>query len=129
MLYNPNHLPSFYYNPHIIMSPFLFHLEQVHSEAEREAVPENNLGLTFYTGDFAGLSFAYFKGPRGEQLELYRLRNQTRHFFGRDVCRRGGVATAYVDDYQDNEWKRAAGLTGKLFGLMQFGTRTDDLWR
>ena len=92
-------------------------------------MPEYRRGVTFDTGDFAGLTFAYFKGPRGEQLELYRMRNQTRHFLGRDVCRRGGVATAFLDGYQDNRWKVDAGLTGRLFGFVQFGTRTDDLWR
>ncbi|KAK7096221.1 hypothetical protein V1264_005540 [Littorina saxatilis] len=102
---------------------------EVHSEAQRQAVDKNHLGLTFETGDFAGLSFAYFKGPRGEQLELYRIRNQTRHNLGRDFCKRGAISTAFVDDYQDNQWKKDVGLSAKLFGLMQFGTRTDDLWR
>ena len=102
---------------------------QVHSEAEREAVPESQLGITFNQGDFAGLSFAYFKGPRGEQLELYRIRNEIRHYLGRDMCQRGAVSTAFVNDYSDNRWKTEVGVTAKLYGMFQFGTRTDNLWR
>ncbi|XP_046585062.1 uncharacterized protein LOC124292032 [Haliotis rubra] len=39
---------------------------KIHNETERLAVPENQFGITFDSGDFAGLSFAYLKGPRGE---------------------------------------------------------------
>ncbi|XP_071090563.1 uncharacterized protein [Haliotis cracherodii] len=99
----------------------------VHNEAERQAVPENQLGITFSNGDFAGLSFAYFKGPRGEQLELYQITNQSRYHLGSDYCRRQGVTTAFLDNHPDNRWKKAAGVSGQLYGMFQFGTRTDDL--
>lgn len=102
---------------------------QVHSEAERRAVPEERLGITFLQGDFSGLSFAYFKGPNGEQLELYRITQLFRHNVGRHYCRRRAVATAFMSGRVDNEYKRAAGVPGKLYGLFHFGTTTDDLWR
>ncbi|XP_046585061.1 uncharacterized protein LOC124292031 [Haliotis rubra] len=101
----------------------------VHNEAERLAVPKNQLGLTFTSGDFAGLSFAYWKGPRGEQLELYQITNQSRYHLGSDYCRRQGVATAFLDNQSDNQWKKAAGVSGQLYGMFQFGTRTDDLFK
>ncbi|XP_046585052.1 uncharacterized protein LOC124292025 [Haliotis rubra] len=100
---------------------------KIHNEAERLAVPENQLGITFDSGDFAGLSFAYFKGPRGEQLELGRITNQTRYHLGSDYCRRKGVATAFLDNHPDNKWKKAARVSGQLYGFFHFGTRTDDL--
>nr|KAG5686277.1 hypothetical protein BaRGS_028880 [Batillaria attramentaria] len=87
------------------------------------------LGITFSTGDFAGLSFAYFKGPSGEQLELYRIKNQTRHYLGRDYCQRRAVSTAFVTNHTINTWQTKAGVSGRLYGMFQFGTRTDDLWR
>ncbi|XP_067657397.1 uncharacterized protein [Haliotis asinina] len=101
----------------------------VHNEAERLAVPENQLGLSFTSGDFAGLSFAYWKGPRGEQLELYQITNQSRYHLGSDYCRRHGVTTAFLDNHPDNQWKKAAGVSGQLYGMFQFGTRTDDLFK
>lgn len=102
---------------------------QVHSEAERLAVPEDKLDITFQEGDFTGLSFSYFKGPSGERLELYRITNESRYYFGREYCQRRAVSTAFVDNYSDNRFKQDAGVLGKLFGLIHFGTRTDNLWR
>lgn len=102
---------------------------QVHSEAERLAVPESQIAINFQAGDFAGLSLSFFKGPSGERLEVYRITNQARALFGREYCRRRAVSTAFIDNYFDNQYKRQAGVPGQHFGLIHFGTRSDDLWR
>ncbi|XP_071090282.1 uncharacterized protein [Haliotis cracherodii] len=99
----------------------------VHNEAERLAVPENQLGITFDSGDFDGLSMAFFKGPRGEQLELNRITKSYKYNLGKNYCRRQGVTTAFLDNHPDNRWKKAAGVSGQLYGMFEFATRTDDL--
>ncbi|XP_005106621.1 uncharacterized protein LOC101857434 [Aplysia californica] len=97
------------------------------SESDRATVPEEKLGVTFTDGDFAGVSFAYFKGPTGEQLELFQILNQSRYHVGEEWCKRRAVSPAFVSNYSDNSYKRNAGYSGQLYGLFQFGTRTADL--
>ncbi|XP_071090608.1 uncharacterized protein [Haliotis cracherodii] len=99
----------------------------VHNEPERLAVPENQLGITYDSGNFNGLSMAYFKGPRGEQLELNQLKRTFKYNLGSDYCRQQGVTTAFLDNHPDNRWKKAAGVSGQLYGMFEFATRTDDL--
>ncbi|XP_046585064.1 uncharacterized protein LOC124292035 [Haliotis rubra] len=99
----------------------------VHNEAERLAVPENELDVTFNTGVFDGLSMAYFKGPSGERLELNQIVRRYKYYLGSEFCRRRAVTTAFLDHHPDNKWKKAAGVSGQLYGIYELATRTDDL--
>ncbi|XP_005099419.2 uncharacterized protein LOC101854868 [Aplysia californica] len=101
---------------------------KVKNEEERRNAPIKDKGINVKEGPFAGLSFVYMKGPSGEQLELYKMVNHTRWHFGKEYCKRRGVTTAFLDNYKDNEYKKKAGLTGQMWGLVQFGTHTDDLF-
>jgi hypothetical protein len=72
------------------------------------------------------LEWSYFKGPVGDQQELYKITGTMKEAIGRAYCDRGAVCSAFVDDPPKTGFL-AAPLTTKMHGVFQFGFRTDDL--
>ncbi len=70
---------------------------------------------------------AFFKGPRGERLELNRITKTYKYYLGSEYCQRQGVATALLNNHPDNRWKKVAGVSGQTYGIFEFAVRTDDL--
>merc|ERR1712166_366169 len=93
---------------------------------DRDRVPESLYANKVYDGSaFDGLEWAYFKGPIGEQLEMYKMTNTIKNSVGRAYCERGAVSGAFVQ----NSSRRCSDrpLTQELTGIFQYGYRTDDL--
>merc|ERR1712166_328916 len=93
---------------------------------DRDRVPEPLYANKVYDGSaFDGLEWAYFKGPIGEQLEMYKMTNTIKNSVGRAYCERGAVSGAFVQYSPKCSDQR--GITQRLTGIFQYGYRTDNL--
>jgi len=60
---------------------------------DRDHVPKSLFANKVYDGSaFDGLEWAYFKGPIGEQLEMYKMTGTIKNSIGRAYCERGAVS-------------------------------------
>lgn len=66
------------------------------SEAERVAVPADQLATCITEGSFSPFNMVYFKGPAGEQLELFQLKGPLAKDWGKSLSSIGSPSTAYL---------------------------------
>mmetsp|Transcript_1734 Transcript_1734/g.3254 ORF Transcript_1734/g.3254 Transcript_1734/m.3254 type:complete len:662 (+) Transcript_1734:111-2096(+) len=110
------------------------------SREDRDEVPVEQYANKVVGGSFDGLAWAYFKGPSGEQLEIYQIDRTMRRSLGAAYCTRGAVSTGFVNDAALSSntsqygWGGGAGTPSeknytsqRLHGLFQYGFRTADL--
>eukprot|EP00466_Bigelowiella_natans_P019830 jgi/Bigna1/75860/fgenesh1_pg.37_\ len=93
---------------------------------DRNSVPMSKYINKVIGSPFDGLSWAYFKGPIGEQLEIYKITRTIKQGIGRAYCDRGAVSSAFMPD---SDRVSNGTLSDQLFGLFQWGYRTGDLNR
>jgi len=93
---------------------------------DRDHVPESLYANKVYDGSaFDGLEWAYFKGPIGEQLEMYKMTGTIKNSVGRAFCERGAVSGAFTQYSPKCSDQRD--ITQRLTGIFQYGYRTDNL--
>lgn len=94
------------------------------SIADRATVPIEHWANCADSGLWAGNCAAYWKGPAGEQLEIYTIERSFKEAIGRAYCSRRAVSSAFVS-VRAVETKKP--LAQRLHGLFQYGVRTSDL--
>ena len=113
------------------------------SREDRNTIDKSQYGNIVLDGPFGGLSWAYYKGPVGEQLEIYQIENTIKRGIGQAYCNRGAVSTAFIDTRIINNASSIYGWGGgdigtpsykeeisqKLHGIFQYGFRTTDIHR
>ena len=111
--------------------------------AERAEVPVSEYANFQVGGAFDGLAWAYFKGPVGEQLEMYQIDRQMKRGIGQAFCERGSVSPGFLDmgsvNNATSRWGWGGGGEGTpsyknytsqmVNGLFQYGFRTANLER
>jgi catechol 2,3-dioxygenase-like lactoylglutathione lyase family enzyme len=113
---------------------------------DRESIPKSQYANKVVGGPFDGLAWAYFKGPVGEQLEIYQIDRTIKKGIGAAYCSRGAVSTGFVDTALitsntskygwgggatcQNGCKTSKNSTSQqLHGMFQYGFRTSNLHR
>eukprot|EP00467_Chlorarachnion_reptans_P018234 CAMPEP_0114530770 /NCGR_PEP_ID=MMETSP0109-20121206/25648_1 /TAXON_ID=29199 /ORGANISM="Chlorarachnion reptans, Strain CCCM449" /LENGTH=635 /DNA_ID=CAMNT_0001713467 /DNA_START=39 /DNA_END=1947 /DNA_ORIENTATION=- len=99
------------------------------TRADRASVPVSKFANKVRGNSFDGLSWAYFKGPIGEQLEMYEIERTIKQGVGRAYCHRGAVSKAFTSAASNETAVRDLPLSQRLFGLFQWGFRTGNLNR
>jgi len=96
---------------------------------DRDQVPQSLFANKVYDGSaFDGLEWAYFKGPIGEQLEMYKMSGTIKNSIGRAYCERGAVSGAFLQSQNSSRLCSSdRAMTQQLTGIFQFGYRTDNL--
>lgn len=103
------------------------------SVADRAAVPLEHWANCADSGLWAGNCAAYWKGPAGEQLEIYTIERSFKEEIGRAYCSRRAVSSAFVSETCPESYCRVRAMETKkpiaqrLHGLFQYGVRTSDL--
>lgn len=94
---------------------------------DRATVPKDDYTLLVECDcAFDGLTWSYWKGPSGEQLELYQMSGIFKEVSARAYCDRGAVSAEFIDTPSPNADKPT---TARLHGMFQNGHRTKDLHR
>ena len=91
---------------------------------DRNRVLEFEFANKAVGGSFDGLAWAYFKGPIGEQYEIYPMERTIKRGIGRAFCDRGAVSSAFVEP---KEVAPLRPLSQQLTGIFQCGYRTADV--
>ena len=98
------------------------------TRADRSSVPVGRFANKVVGGAFDGLAWAYFKGPVGEQLEMYQMERTMKRGVGRAYCNRGAVNQAFVSG-RGSTCSNTTNLARRNYGLFQFGFRTHSVHR
>lgn len=126
------------------------------TRADRDNVPKSAYANKVVGGPFDGLAWAYFKGPIGEQLEIYQIDRTIKKAIGAAYCNRGAISTAFIKSsainsntskygwgdktYQSSDSSTSSTTTNniksiknstsqRLHGIFQYGYRTNNLHR